>query len=119
VVMRGFICSNIVLCAALFGVSAPARAEPGLAGEVYGAGVTKGEAEFELRYGRLRGGDGDGGDRRTGIPRSGRLFLRFASAGAGKDQRRGERQMFYFKPPNFPSARSFSAICTEFQAAPL
>lgn len=45
----------IVCCAPL-----AARAEPGLADEVYGAGVTKGQAEFELRAGRLQSGAGDG-----------------------------------------------------------
>lgn len=58
--MRKLGFSIIVLCASMVCISAPARAEPGLAGEVYGAGVTKDEAEFELRYGRLHGGDGDG-----------------------------------------------------------
>ncbi len=56
--MRGFSAMTVGL--ALFSAAAPVRAEPGLAGEVYGAGVAKGAAEFELRYGRLNGGDGDG-----------------------------------------------------------
>lgn len=38
-----------------------AQAAPGLAGEVYGATVEKGEFEFEARYGVLTGGE-DGGE---------------------------------------------------------
>jgi hypothetical protein len=37
-----------------------AQAEPGLASEVYGPGVSKGETEIEGRYGILNGGDEDG-----------------------------------------------------------
>lgn len=47
------------LLAALF-LSVPAQAEPGLASEVYGPGVTKGETEVEGRYGLLNGGNDDG-----------------------------------------------------------
>jgi hypothetical protein len=35
-------------------------AEPGLGGEVYGAGVTRGQTELELRYAYLNGGEADG-----------------------------------------------------------
>lgn len=43
-------------------VLAPAavRAEPGLATEIYGPNVSRGETEFEVRSGILQGGDGDG-----------------------------------------------------------
>ncbi|MEZ5996912.1 MAG: hypothetical protein R3C25_14290 [Hyphomonadaceae bacterium] len=37
-----------------------ARAEPGMAGEVYSPTVTRGESELELRYGALQGGDAGG-----------------------------------------------------------
>src|SRR5262245_32374237 len=49
---------TVLACSAL----APglAAAEPGLAGEVYGAGVSQGETEFEFRSGILDGGDADG-----------------------------------------------------------
>lgn len=52
-----------LLAVALVGAAlAPsaAWAEPGLAAEVYGPGVTRGETELELRAGMLRGGGGDG-----------------------------------------------------------
>lgn len=39
---------------------AAAMAEPGLAGEVYGPSVSRGETELELRAGVLQGGAGDG-----------------------------------------------------------
>lgn len=43
-------------------VPAEAYATPGLAGEVYGAEIEKGEAEFEAIYGRLDGGAIEGED---------------------------------------------------------
>lgn len=39
-----------------------AFAAPGLGGEVYGAGVEKGETEIEMQYDRLTGGSEDGED---------------------------------------------------------
>ena len=48
------------LAALLVGAPITAAAEPGLAGEVYGPGVTRGETELELRAGYLTGGVGDG-----------------------------------------------------------
>lgn len=55
--MRG-----LILAAVTIGTLAPAaaRAEPGLANEVYGAGVTRGETEVEGRAGLLTGGAADG-----------------------------------------------------------
>lgn len=52
---------RLIIAAALC-VLAPgvAAAEPGLAGEVYGPAVTRGETEFELRGGILDGGDASG-----------------------------------------------------------
>lgn len=52
---------RLIIAAALC-VLAPgiATAEPGLAGEVYGPAVTRGETEFELRGGILDGGDASG-----------------------------------------------------------
>lgn len=53
---------SLITAVALAAASLPgtALAEPGLAGEVYGPGVTRGETEIELRAGYLNGGPGDG-----------------------------------------------------------
>jgi hypothetical protein len=51
------------IAAALGCVAAtPAWAAPGMADEIYGATVEKGEVEIESRYGRLGGGPDDGED---------------------------------------------------------
>jgi len=56
--MRKFAIGAAMACA----LSTPALAAPGMADEVYGATVEKGELEIESRYGRLNDGPDDGED---------------------------------------------------------
>lgn len=91
----------VAVAAVLVSLSLPsaARAAPGLGEKIYGATIEPGETEFELRYGRLGGGPGDGED--ALIIEGAHHFGHFYAAALGEFER---------EPPG---ARKLSAIAGE------